>query len=486
VGLDGYPPHPALGNFLETHKEMAGTSAAWHPDGRRVTVWGEDSLRPGPGPSFWTVPLEGGVAVHTEVAAPIAKSFAELAVQSGSEWLDDAKFRWAPTGDAFFLERTFRGARSLWRLAIDPKSLKATGLERLTAGASLDMGPAISPDGKRLAFTAATRKISAWMYPLDANQGKIVGNGRAITPSGLHAWFTGISRDSSKLVFSGIRAGEQRLWMKSLPDGPEAPLFFDQFFRILAQWSPDGKYLAYRRTQHGSEASQIMLWSEETRQEKPLTSQTRSARTQAELVYDWSPDGKTILITKAVLGGDPREIGNEPFGQFHDVAAWQIPIAAAPRAELQERRIISDPRYGIYQEHFSPDGQWIVFEAVRMPRTPTEMQDSSLYVTRASGGPWIAIVDEKPWADKPRWSPDGRTIYFLSARGSFFNVWAIRFDPKTGQRVGEAFRMTKLDSPSLSIPGHMGTFEISVSEKALVLTLAQVTGGIWMLDNVDR
>lgn len=162
-------------------------------------------------------------------------------------------------------------------------------------------------------------------------------------------------------------------------------------------------------------------------------------------------------------------------------------MASAPHAELAEKKIISDPLYEIYQEHFSPDGQWIVFEAVKKDSEgPAGGELSSLYVMRATGGPWIALVNERAWADKPRWSPDGRTIYFLSNRGSFFNVWAIRFDPGSGQPMGEAFPVTTLRSPSLAVPAHIEADEISLSEKALVLTLEQVTGGIWVLDDVDR
>ena len=58
VGLDGRPPRPVrpdvLGQFRSLH-------AAWHPDGRRVSIWGtigEGEVR------FLTVPLDAGSADH--------------------------------------------------------------------------------------------------------------------------------------------------------------------------------------------------------------------------------------------------------------------------------------------------------------------------------------------------------------------------------------------------------------------------------------
>jgi len=158
VAVDGGAPRKALVKFFEVHGENGETSATWHPDGRRVTVWADNSLRPGPSPNFWTVPLDGGKAVHTDIPPDIEKKFEELTIQGGYEWVVDAKFTWAPAGDALFLERTFRGARSLWRLAIDPKSLAATGLERLTTGGSLDTAPANLAGWKEAGIHCGERK----------------------------------------------------------------------------------------------------------------------------------------------------------------------------------------------------------------------------------------------------------------------------------------------------------------------------------------
>lgn len=475
VGLDGAPPREVLRDFLDQGIFRGFLSAAWHPDGKRLTVWANDSRETQSRLNFWTIPLTGGKAIHSPTAPQIEQELAELGVKGGMDGLIVSKLAWAPSGDALYLEGTFRGVGSLWRLNIDAKTLAATGMERLTAGGGLDTGPAVSPDGKRLAFTAASRKLGTWSYPLDANRGKITGIGSAVTSSGVDSWVPALTRDGSKLAFGCVRAGEQRLCVKVLPDGRETPLFVDSFFRDAPQWSPNGKHLVYVRGRREPHESRLMTWSAETRQEEPLTAANFSIAGQ--IAYDWSPDGKSILVTKT------KDLN------LRDVAVWQVPIAAAPHAELHERRIISDAGYMLYQAHFSPDGGWIVFEAVkkREPEGPTEKLESRLYVTTSSGGPWISITDGEFWADKPRWSPDGKTIYFLLNRGTFYNVWAIRFDCNTGRTLGHAFQVTSLDSPSLMVPRDTsGAVEISISEKALVLTLGQLSGGIWVMDKVDR
>jgi len=200
----------------------------------------------------------------------------------------------------------------------------------------------------------------------------------------------------------------------------------------------------------------------------------------AQFIFDWSSDGKSLLVSK-MFGLQGVRLTQS------DVTVWQVPISAAPHAELQERKIIAKPGFEIWQPHFSPDGQWIAFEAASLPDPGGQTEGrSSLYVMRATGGPWIPIVNDSNWADKPRWSPDGKTIYFLWSRGSFFNVWAIHFNTETGKAVGKPFQVTSFDSPSRMIPRDMAHVEISVSQKSLVTTMEQVSGGIWVLDNVDR
>jgi Tol biopolymer transport system component len=273
-----------------------------------------------------------------------------------------------------------------------------------------------------------------------------------------------LSRDGNKVVFQGERAGRWALWQKSLVDGREVPVITDDCDCSFSQWSPDGVRLAYHRTNPRTGERQFVTWSVETRIEEPLTS-SRNGWDRGG-VWDWSPDGKDLLVSH----GTRAEV-------------WGLRIAAAPHADATARRIIFDPAYLVYQSHFSPDGQWIVFEATR---NLDQAVESSLHVISAAGGPWIQITDGMYWDDKPRWAPDGRTIYFISGRGGFFNVWGIRFDPSKGKPVGEPFRVTRFASPSLMIPQQLiEGLGLSLSRNKLVLTMQDLAGSIWVLDNVE-
>jgi Tol biopolymer transport system component len=202
-----------------------------------------------------------------------------------------------------------------------------------------------------------------------------------------------------------------------------------------------------------------MVWSSQSHEEEPLTALNDGLGG----VTDWCPDGKWIL-TVARDG------------------IWLVPISSAPRAEATAKKITSSPAYRLYQAHMSPDGRWIVFNAGANSPNP----ESSLFVVPTPGGPWTRITDGKHWDDKPRWSPDGRIIYFVSRLGGFFNVWGIHFDPVTGKPIGQPFQVSKFDSPRLMIPQWIAPVGLSLTQDKLVLTMAQASGNIWVLDSVDR
>jgi Tol biopolymer transport system component len=112
-------------------------------------------------------------------------------------------------------------------------------------------------------------------------------------------------------------------------------------------------------------------------------------------------------------------------------------------------------------------------------------------VMPASGAPrqfWVRVAGAFPKADKPRWAPDGRTIYFVARHSSYsgYNVWGVRFDSARGIPGTEPFRVTSFDSMTLAIDPRMTVTETGVSSNRLVLPMMSVTGNIWMLDNVDK
>jgi Tol biopolymer transport system component len=278
-----------------------------------------------------------------------------------------------------------------------------------------------------------------------------------------------MTQDGEKIAFIGKRVGTQKqeLWQKSLKDGRETLLAVKEHPLFALRWSRDGTILAYRLPTWivpglaKVEPSTVTIPAGGGDEQK-LT----SGRGDGELPFDWSADGQWVLATS---GLDQGRLS----------ALVLLPVTSAPHAETAARVITSNSERTLFQARFSPDDEWICFNGI-------SNGNSTIYVVRTSGGEWTRITEEVGWADKPRWSPDGKTIYFVSTRDtSFLNVWARGFDPLEGKPVGEPFRVTSYESPNPTI-WSSPSMQISLSEKRLVLPIMNVTGSIWMLENVAR
>lgn len=466
VDVDGgSPPRQILSDIT---LQMPVGKTAWHPDGKRVsfTTWSHD---PSPIPNFWTGPVDSAeTAVRTELTPDLVR-MAESAAGSGiSAWADtDYKFAWAPSGRAIYFERSLRGAKNIWRLTVDPKSLRATGIERLTTGTGLESELALSPDGTKLAFTSESEQVRAWMFPFDSIHGRATGSGAAATSPGLEAWEGSLSKDNRKFAFSSKRAGKWELWQKSFADGSETRIApEDGFVRDEPQWSPDGSRLAYVRRKSSTGEMQAVIWESEPKGELEVTPFSH----RSIYVSDWSPDGEWLLASWDKEQTEQAEI-------------WKLPTPGSRNSEIRKKIVPCDTNQNLWQARFSPDGSWIVFQGITHK---LDRDESAIYVVPANGGSWTRITTGTHWDDKPRWSPDGKSIYFISERGGFFNVFGVRFDPAGGKPVGDTFQITQFHDPSLMMAKSVPKLGLSITQNRLVVTVSQSSGNIWVLDNLDH
>jgi Tol biopolymer transport system component/DNA-binding winged helix-turn-helix (wHTH) protein len=455
VGLEEEPPHEILSEFLT---EFDTLRVAWHPDGKRVSVWGNHRKQ---GWSFWTVPVDGGAPIKSEVAETVKQQLKESDVSF-------TDFQWSHSGGTLYFEGVSRSVRNIWRVNVDPQSLAwIAGPERLTNGSPLDTDLALSSDGTKLAFTARNERTRLWSLPFDGVDGKVKDGGQPITSAGVDALRPDISHDGKKLVFVAQRAGKEELWEKSLSDGHETLLVADDSSRIFPRWSHDGLRLSYARlrppnSKRAQNECELTLISANGGDEQTITTTNNTP----ELAWDWSSDGEWIL------GGSQRQTPGRRL-------ICLFPLVAAPHAETEMRVIASHPENNLWQARFSPDNRWISFCAAKAD----EAGVSTIYVVPASGGAWIRITEGKYFDDKPRWSPDGKTIYFISSRTGFFNVWGLRFDPNSGKPAGEPFRVTSFENPSQMILSNVRYMDMALAANRLVLPIMEVSGGIWILEN---
>ena len=62
----------------------------------------------------------------------------------------------------------------------------------------------------------------------------------------------------------------------------------------------------------------------------------------------------------------------------------------------------------------------------------------------------------------------------------------IDFDPASGQPRGEPFRVTNFESPAQMVLPEVGVMEMALAADRIVLPILEVSGGIWILENVGR
>jgi Tol biopolymer transport system component len=457
--LDGSPPRLVLSGSMK--RPLA--SCAWHPDGRRITAWipTDDPIAP----RFLTQPIEGGPAIESKLTPELEKQLQTVESSGFPEWKPDFRFAWAPSRRAIYFERTVLGAKNIWRMTVDPATLQPRAVERLTTSPAFDEEFSVSPDGRRLAFTNVSAQARTWMFPFDARNGRTTRPGRPVTSARIETYQVDATRDGERLSIGGRQGSLWKTWEVAIQNGREEIIMpADSYQRYFPIWSPDGKRAAYIRGSAGK--GQIAVWSRENRNEEPVG----PLRSFYGPVYDWTPDRSSVVVSQ----------GNDRTGR---VEVWQVPVGNSGSLQFTPRKLISDPNHDIYQPHFSRDGRWIVFVT---PGALSQRVVCTLFVVPIGGGPWVQITDGKQWDDKPRWSPDGKVIYFLSDRIGLFNVWGVRFDPVNGRPLAEPFRVTSFDNPTLKISRGSPIAEFSLTEGSLFLPLEQMSGSIWILDNVDR
>ena len=470
VAPDGRGPKEILPEFFKGL--VKSPSVAWHPDGDRISIWGEHRSL---GPGFWTARFPDGAPVLSPGSVePIKKAF-------WFWWFMD--FVWAPGGEALYF--TGPGADStnvmnVWRVPVDPSSLRWTGEpERLTVGPGTDRMAAVSTDGRRIAYANQHSVKRLMSFGLDRT-GSIADHEAAtpLTDPGVEVICFDISRDGSKLVLlqetSGKETKPPAITERDLATGTEYLLSdtvgpwtdLPQFPR----WSPDGHFVTYvrrgdrdaqgRLTNHHPE---LVVLDARTRHERVVPA---AAGYVIVTAWDFSPTGEWIAV-------DARR------REALDTGPAQVALYSLSSDVTRVRSIGAPQNFSAWDARFSPDGRWIAVAASSDPN-----RYSALYVVPESGGQFIQLTAGTAYDNKPRWSSDGAFLYFLSSRGaaaSKLNIWAIRFDSRIGKAVGAPFPVTNYAGRSKSLPPAQFA-DFRIANDRLIVPIVETSGNIWMLE----
>lgn len=203
---------------------------------------------------------------------------------------------------------------------------------------------------------------------------------------------------------------------------------------LAGEWTPDGKYYIYGRTQEGRSD----LWA--------LPETVRSLGVWER----WLGNSrrKTIPLTKGPVSmriPEPSRDGKKVF------AAAMIEGAELVRYDVESRTFM--PFLGGISADgvaFSRDGEWIAY---------TTFPERTLWRCRADGSARLQLTFQPDEALLPRWSPDGHTIAFMGQRpGKPWRIYSISAEGGTPQplpptNVDEANPTWSPDGRSLAFGG---------------------------------
>jgi Tol biopolymer transport system component len=201
-------------------------------------------------------------------------------------------------------------------------------------GARVFGGPAISPDGRNIAFSVRQRE-QALLYVMQADG----TNARVVTDSldlqGAPAW----APDGQSITSAVNDHGIPHLFRVPL-DG-RSPALFIQEYSVDPVWAPDGRFVVYSGPDIGTTFSVKAATAEAAAHPLPALTLTRGARHLAFL-----PGRRALVLLK---------------GEIQHKNLWLIDLETGTERQLTDLA----PDFDIRDFDISPDGREVVLERVQ-------------------------------------------------------------------------------------------------------------------------
>jgi dipeptidyl aminopeptidase/acylaminoacyl peptidase len=253
-----------------------------------------------------------------------------------------------------------------------------------------------------------------------------------------------ISPDGKRVVYEQTRtdwdanAFETNLWIADVATGERHQLTTTGHSCNPAEWSPDGKWIAFVSDRPGSLPKspegkrQLWIMPADGGEAQQLTRMEKGVGG-----FDWAPDSKRIALSAEAPEPKPMKDRKESFGDYHVIHAdyemthlWLVDLPktdAAGRVSAvgEPRELTKEDTFSVEEFEFSPDGARIAFSAARDPDLISSFS-KDVYIVSVADGTVKKIVDTPGPDSDPHWSPDGKQVAYVTSNGAKYFFYANR------------------------------------------------------------
>jgi serine/threonine protein kinase/Tol biopolymer transport system component len=222
-----------------------------------------------------------------------------------------------------------------------------------------------------------------------------------------------ISPDGTKVALAATIEENRDIWIWDLVRENLMRLTFDEAIDAQPLWSPDGKRIFFLSFRDGMAG----IYSKAANGTGEVTKHC-FVPDHHLFPWSWSADGKTMVITEM------------------SIDATKIDIGTLSMEDNGERKLILKEEYLEGHPQISPDGRWMAYWS-------TETGQYGIFVRpfpEVNQGKWQ--VSTVP-GESPRWSPDGREIFYISQTGDAVMAVSVETEPTfSAGKPRELFRGT--------------------------------------------
>lgn len=365
----------------------------------------------------YTLPIEGGEA------KPLLTG---MAFESQPKYSPDGK------RIAFLSDRN--GAENLWIASADGTAAKALSKERQGKFAS----PAWTPDGRFVLVSRATPNSGTneiWMYSASGGSGVQITRatpagapatpptppaqrqnslGAAVTPDGRYIYY---ARRNGTFTYNA----NFPLWQivrKDRDTGEEDVITAENGSAFKPVISPDGKLLVYG-TRYETETGlrvRTLATGEDRWLKYPVQRDDQESAASRDVLpdYAFTRDGRAIIVC---YGGKLHRVdvatGADAIIPFHAKVSLDLGPLLDFQDSIDEGPVVSRLIMGAVP---SPDGTKVAFSAL-----------GHLYLSGLTGAP-VRVTKSATREYQPAWSPDGRTLAYVTWTGTSGHIWKTAAD----------------------------------------------------------